>query len=143
MPAIFRQLSVCFTSGVVGGLGNAIFVWGSGAFGLSAMMGVAVAPAWTPSFLYQKLVWGGIWGLAFVLPILSGSVFLRGVVYGLGPSAVQLLFVFPKMLGKGMYGLELGRLTPLYVILANTVWGIVAAWWMSICADQARGRSRL
>jgi len=143
MPAFFRQLSVCFTAGLIGGLTNAIFVWGTGAFGLSAMMGVAIAPAWTPPWLYQRLVWGGIWGLAFVLPILSGSILARGFVFGLGPTAVQLLVVFPKMLGKGMYGLELGHLTPVYVVLANTVWGVAAAWWMSISEDSGSRRSRL
>lgn len=140
MAAWFRRLSVCFGAGVVGGLANALFVWGSGVFGLSAVMGVAIAPAWTPAWLYQRLVWGGIWGLLFLPPVLERSVIIRGALMGLGPSAVQLLIVFPQMLGKGMFGLALGEWTPLFVLLANAVWGIAAALWMRL-ALEPQGRS--
>lgn len=143
MSAILRSLSLCFTAGAVGGLANAIFVWAFGVFGVSAMLHVAVAPAWTPAYLYQKLVWGGIWGLVFLLPLMTDSILARGAVFGLGPSAVQLLVVFPNMLGKGMFGLELGAMTPVFVLLANTVWGVVAALWMRMGNDQPRARRRL
>jgi len=136
MAGIFRRLSVCFTAGTVGGLANAIFVWLAGAYGLSALLGVKIAPAWTPPWLYQKLVWGGLWGLLFLLPVLRGSVVLRGLLFGLGPSLVQLLFVFPEIAGKGMFGLQLGLLTPVFVLVANWVWGVIAAWWVRRAAEK-------
>jgi hypothetical protein len=143
MVAVFQTLSACFTAGVLGGLANGIFQWGAGVFGLSAMMGVAIAPAWTPPWLYQKLVWGGVWGMLYIFPLLKRSVLLRGVVYGLAPTAVALLVVFPDMLGKGMFGMELGTMTPLFVLIGNTVWGVSAAWWMSLNQEPGRGRGRL
>lgn len=143
MAIFFSRLSACFAAGVAGGLANALFVWGAGAFGLSALMGVAITPAWTPPWLYQRLVWGGVWGALFILPVFERSVFIRGVLFGLGPSAVQLLYVFPEILGKSMFGLALGQLTPLYVLLANTFWGVVAAWWMTLNNGSSRQRVRL
>jgi len=143
MVAAFRELSACFTAGVFGALINAVFVWGAGAAGLSALIGVNIAPAWTPAWLYQRLVWGGIWGFFFLLPVWNGSVYLRGLVFGLAPSAVQLLVVFPNMLDKGMFGLALGDMTPVYVLIANSFWGIGAAWWESMNHDRLRFKARL
>lgn len=143
MALVFRSLSIFFAAGVAGGLANAAFVWGSGAFGLSALMGVAIAPAWTPPWLYQRLVWGGIWGLAFVLPFFSRSVLARGLFMSLGPTAVQLLVVFPRVLDKGMFGMDLGAWTPAFVFLANAVWGVVAAWWVWMGTDARPSRGRL
>ena len=104
MTALMRNLSIFYSAGLVGGLANAVFVWSGGAFGLSALLGVAIAPEWTPAYLYQKMVWGGIWGLVFTLPMLTNSVLLRGFLFGLGPSLVTLLFILPKVAGKGMLG---------------------------------------
>ncbi len=143
MATFVRSLSICFAAGVLGGLANAAFVWGCGALGLGAMVGVAIAPQWTLPWLYQRLVWGGIWGGAFLLPVLTRSVLARGLAVSLGPTAIQLLVVFPNMLGKGMFGLELGRLTPVYVLAANAVWGVVAAWWLRLGDGARPRRSRL
>ncbi len=141
MKEMFRSLSVCFAAGVAGGLANAIFVWAAGAFGLTALLGVAIAPAWTAPWLYQRLVWGGIWGFLFLLPVLDRRMVLRGLLYGLPPSAVQLAVIFPNVLGKGMWGLDLGALTPVVVLVANTVWGLAASWWVrrNQGASRARG----
>lgn len=140
MGGVFRSLSVCFAAGAAGGLANSVFLWAAGAFGLTSMVGVAIAPAWTPPWLYQRLVWGGLWGFMFLLPFLEGSVFLRGLIYGMLPSVVQLTVIFPNVLGKSMWGLDLGALTPLLVVLANTVWGITAAWWVRVHHGPIRGR---
>jgi hypothetical protein len=143
MVAIFQTLSACFTAGVIGGLANGIFQWGAGVFGLSALMGVAIAPSWSPPWLYQKLVWGGVWGMLFIFPLLKRSVLLRGLFFGMAPSAMGLLVVFPDMLGKGMFGLDLGMMTPLFVVIGNTVWGVTAAWWVSLNQEPVRRRRRL
>lgn len=142
MVVLFRELSVCFAAGIVGGLANSIFLWGAGYFGLSASMGVNIAPVWSPPWLYQRLVWGGIWGMLFLLPLFRRSILLRGILFGIAPSLVQLLWVFPMMLDKGMFGLSLGAMTPVYVLIANSVWGVTAAWWESINHDRPKFRRR-
>jgi hypothetical protein len=42
----------------------------------------------------------------------------------------MLFVVFPLKAGKGMGGLELGTLTPLFVLIFNWVWGAAAACWL-------------
>ena len=143
MVGIFRHLSVCFTAGVFGGLANALFVWGAGVAGISAMIGVDIAPGWTLPWIYQRLVWGGIWGFLFLLPVMPWSIGGRGVLLGIVPSLVQLLVVFPNVLEKGMFGLDLGFLTPAYVLIANSVWGMAAAFWMTCSIEPPRRRGRL
>ncbi|MBU1156063.1 MAG: hypothetical protein KKC30_12135 [Proteobacteria bacterium] len=125
-----NNLGNSFAGGALGGLANALVVWLAGAAGITHALGVAIAPALSPAMVYQRMVWGGIWGLLFVLPILRGSIFWRGLVFSLGPTAVQLLVVFPHVADKGLYGMELGALTPGFVVLFNAVWGWVAAAWL-------------
>ncbi|MCB2228521.1 MAG: hypothetical protein KQH53_17705 [Desulfarculaceae bacterium] len=124
------NLSNGFAAGALGGLANALAVWLLGAAGVTAMLGVGIAPALSQGMIYQRMVWGGIWGIAFLLPLLRGSLFWRGLVISLGPTLVQLLVVFPYQADKGMWGLELGALTPALVVLFNAIWGWVAAAWM-------------
>jgi hypothetical protein len=38
--------------------------------------------------------------------------------------------IFPYQLNKGMMGLDLGTLTPLFVLFFNAVWGVAAALWL-------------
>ncbi len=124
------RLSNAFAAGSLGGLFNALAVWLFGVWGVTAALGVAIAPALTPAMIYQRMVWGGVWGFLFLLPLFKGSIFWRGLVWSLGPTLVQLWVVFPMNAGKGQMGLELGLLTPLFVVLFNAIWGWVAALWL-------------
>ncbi len=127
-----RKLSQVFAAGVLGGLVNSLAVWGFGVAGFTSILGVAIAPVLTPGWLYPRLVWGGLWGVLFLVP-LRLSWWQRGLVFSLGPSLVQLFLVFPFKAGKGLGGLELGMLTPLFVLFFNAVWGLTAAWWLERC----------
>jgi hypothetical protein len=124
-----RSLSLFFAAGAVGGLANSTAVWLCGNVGITQALGVSIAPEFTPAWLYPRVVWGGLWGLLFVLPIRTGW-FQRGLLLSLGPTLVQLLVVFPLKAHNGILGLELGVLTPLFVALFNSVWGVVASWWL-------------
>lgn len=73
---------------------------------------------------------GGHLGAVVRAAGLAGLHLLAGLVFSLGPTAVQLLVVFPHVAGKGLYGLELGALTPGFVVLFNAIWGWVAAAWL-------------
>ena len=130
MAAKSRSLNAVFTAGCWGGLLNGLVVWAFGWAGISAALGVKIAPALTPGMLYPRVVWGGLWGLLFLLPGLGNSLWGRGLLLSLGPTLVQLLVVFPFKAHKGWLGLDLGLLTPLLVIFFNAVWGWGAAWWL-------------
>jgi hypothetical protein len=127
MRQILDRAAMSFAAGAFGALVHAVAVWAAGAYHLTARLGIGIAPALTASWLYPRIVWGGLWGFLFLLP-LRGSWWLRGLVVSLAPSAFQLLWVFPQEGGHGLFGLGLGALTPAFVLAANAVWGLAAAW---------------
>lgn len=130
MKRYAKQATVAFAAGCLGGLANSLAVWLFGKYGITHAMGVRIAPALIPVWLYPRIVWGGLWGLLFLLPLLKGRIVSRGLLISLGPTLVQLLVVFPYKAGKGMLGLKLGLLTPLFVFIFNAVWGLTTAWWI-------------
>jgi len=127
-----RRLSLYFAAGVVGALANSLALWAMSELGAHRAAGVAIAPALTPEWLYPRLVWGGLWGALFLLPIPSARWIRHGLLLSLGPTIVQLLVVFPVAAQKGALGLDLGLLTPLFVLGYNAIWGVVAAGWLRL-----------
>ena len=122
-----KKLLICFAAGCLGGLANSLAVWAFGANGITHQFGVAIAPTLTPAWLYPRIVWGGIWGLVFLLPFLNSKLITKGAIISIFPTLVQLLVVFPLKAHKGYLGLDLGMYTPVFVVVFNLVWGIVAA----------------
>ena len=122
-----KKLLILFAAGSLGALVNSLVIWQFGEHGITHSFGVSIAPALTANWLYPRIVWGGLWGLLFVLPILNATPLLKGSVLSLFPTAIQLFVVFPMMAHQGVAGLALGLYTPLFVIFFNWVWGIVTA----------------
>jgi hypothetical protein len=136
MKNFVRNVSLSYAAGSLGGLVNSLVAWIFGISGITAALGVKLAPALTSPWIYQRLVWGGIWGLLFLLPLFKGAPILRGAIYSLGPTFTQLFLVFPFMAGQGAMGMKLGVLTPLFVVMFNLVWGIAASLWLSTMEDR-------
>jgi hypothetical protein len=132
MKTFLKTLALAFSAGCLGGLMNSLFVWFFGETGITQALGVTLAPALTPKWLYPRVVWGGIWGFLFIFPILKRSHFMRGILLSLGPTLVQLFYVFPSTAGMGQAGLGLGTLTPAFVLFYNAVWGITASYWLRL-----------
>lgn len=128
MNNFYRNLSLIFAAGTFGGLVKAMVAWSFGAGGINAALGFKMAPALTPMWVYQHLVWGGIWACLFFLPI-RWSYYVRGAFYSLAQTLVQLVVIFPKM-GKGMLGLELGYMAPVLVTFFGVIWGLATAFWL-------------
>ena len=127
-----KTLLIVFSAGCLGALANSIALWLFGYFGITTSLGVALAPVLTPNWLYPRIVWGGLWGLLFILPVLKSSLLLKGAVLSLFPTIVQLFVVFPFKAHKGIAGIELGLLTPLFVLFFNWVWGLFTALTIKI-----------
>jgi hypothetical protein len=127
-----RKLLIYFASGSLGGLANSVAVWLFGKFGITKMLGVALAPALTPEWLYPRIVWGGIWGLAFILPFMKSRLISKGLILSLLPTLSMLFIVFPKHSHQGMLGMGLGVLTPAFVAFFNMVWGFVAGLTITV-----------
>ena len=130
MSNVARKTSLVFAAGCLGGLINSLAVWVFGELRISAALGVHIAPELTAAWLYPRLVWGGIWGLLFLLPLMKTSIFARGLIFSIGPTLVQLFVVFPMKAHKGTLGLDLGLLTPLLVVVFNAIWGWSTAIWL-------------
>jgi hypothetical protein len=136
MEFSIKNLSLTFTAGCVGGLMNMLAIWLFGLSGITKALGVQIAPHFSPPWLYNRLVWGGLWGLIFLLPYRRFSYPLRGLLYSLGPTLVQLFVVFPFQAHKGVLGLQLGYLPPAFVLFFNAVWGLAAGWWLQLTVTE-------
>ena len=130
MKNFAKKLSLVFAAGCIGGLLNSLAVWIFGEIGITSAFGVKIAPQLSAAWLYPRIVWGGIWGVLFLLPLMEKRFLYRGLIFSLGPTIVQLFVVFPIKAGKGVMGLDLGLLTPLLVFVFNAIWGVTASIWL-------------
>lgn len=130
MKKIARQMTLFFSAGCLGGFANSLAVWLFGEIGITTALRVGISPQLTPTWLYPRIVWGGLWGFLFLLPHLPRRPLIQGLLLSLGPSLIQLFVVFPFKTNKGVMGLELGLLTPLFVAIFNAVWGVTTAYWI-------------
>jgi hypothetical protein len=131
MKNFVLALSLAYAAGSAGGLMNSLAVWLLGLSGIITASGINIAAPLSATWLYPRIVWGGLWGFLFLIPLFAGSPFLRGVIYSIGPILVQLFIFFPFKQSKGIMGLDLGSLTPLLVICANVIWGIITSYWLA------------
>ncbi len=136
MNLSLKNVSLVFVAGALGGLINSVFVWFFGAIGFTGALGVKLAPSFTAPWLYQRLVWGGIWGWLFLLPLRGLSFPVRGLIYSLGPTLATYFLVFPFQAHKGVLGWQLGSLTPVLVLFYNAIWGVAAGWWLRLVQEK-------
>jgi len=130
MSSFAKKITLVFAAGCLGALLNSLAVWLGGELGITSGFGVKMAPTLSPQWLYPRIVWGGIWGFLFLLPLMRARILSRGLILSLGPTLVQLFVVFPLNAHKGVMGLDLGSLTPLFVIFFNAIWGVTTAIWL-------------
>ncbi|MBI5556340.1 MAG: hypothetical protein HY885_01730 [Deltaproteobacteria bacterium] len=122
-------------AGMIGGAVNSLGIWLSGAVGINQALGFNMAPALTASWLMPRLISSGLWGLLFLLPFWNCALIKKGVVLSLGPLALMLFMVFPKM-GAGMLGMGLGTTAPLFALVFSLIWGVTAALFLKVIAHQ-------
>jgi hypothetical protein len=112
---MIRKINGAFTGGAIGGLVDSINILILVNVGITKLLGVTMKPEFTASWLYQRMIWGGLWMLLLILPLWEKRTALRGCIFSLLPSAMMLFMVFPSM-GKGILGLGFGVLTPILVL---------------------------
>ena len=127
---MIRKLSGAFTGGALGALLDSFNIWWMGVVGVSDIIGITMKPEFAAPWVYKRMIWGGIWMLLLLLPIMKERIVLRGMVFSLAPSAMMLFMVLPSM-GKGMFGLGFGTMMPLVVIGLNFIYGIFASYLYS------------
>ncbi len=132
MRSLFSKISHAFAAGCFGGFLNSLIVWLFGYYHITYLLGVKLSPSLSLPWLYPRIIWGGLWGFLFLLPLRGGSSIRNGLLLSLGPTVVQLFVVFPFKAGKGLMGMDLGTLTPVLVLIFNAFWGVAAALWLKM-----------
>lgn len=132
--AIFRLLTLGFGAGAFGAcilaLASAFFA----ALHVPELIGLP-APNPQPVLprLYQAVVWGGIWGLFFVLPVLNRWWWLKGIIIGT-LATLAIVFYFNP-------GITTPPMRFVYVLVLNMIWGVAAgAWWALVSGTRKNGR---
>ncbi len=131
----WRKASLVFAAGAFGGLVKALTAVSFSQLGLTASLGSRMVRPLSAGLVYDHVVWGGLWGLLFLLPTRSLSLHARGVLFSLGQTLVQLLLLAPRM-GHGFLGLNLGLGTPFLVAFFGVVWGLAAATWLGLTGEK-------
>tara|TARA_B100000809_G_scaffold265182_1_gene323224 strand:+ start:1827 stop:2219 length:393 start_codon:yes stop_codon:yes gene_type:complete len=122
-----HKLMFFFAAGCIGALINSLVIWQFGQQGISQSLSVSITPGLTPHWIYPRIVWGGLWGLLFILPMLNSRLLMKGTVLSVFPTLMQLFVVLPMQAYKGIAGLDLGLFTILLVLFFNWVWGLSTA----------------
>jgi len=125
---VIRNISLAFTGGAIGAFIDSFNIWFMGKVGISDLIGITMKPEFTAPWIYRRMIWGGIWMLLLLLPILKDRICLRGMLFSLAPSAMMLFLVLPSM-GRGVWGFGFGSLMPVVGIGLNFIYGIVASYW--------------
>lgn len=90
---------------------------------------VVVRIPFSAVYWIKHLIWGGVFGLLFAVPVLPRwPSWLRGLLVGLGHAAGTLLIVNPvfDQSDIGFLGLGVGPGFPVIVIVFNLIWGLLA-----------------
>jgi Family of unknown function (DUF6789) len=105
---------------------------------LSGMMGGGAALGWMAHILIGAVVWGGLFAvLEPKLP--GGSLWLKGVIFGVGAWLLMMVVVMP-MAGAGFFGMKLGMVAPIMTLMLHVIYGAVLGGVYA--ALQHRGRQQ-
>jgi hypothetical protein len=114
-----RELALCFAAGTVGGFAKSVVVWTCAHFASTAFFGSHLAGALFPAGIYQRLVWGGLAGFLFMLPVLRHSWLAAGLLWGIAASLLQWFLAHNE--------LHLLVMPMLSTLVLNCLWGLVTA----------------
>lgn len=131
----YKDLTIGYAAGSLGGLFHALIFWAVVRYGIAADIGVHFS---VPQHLSQaghlisfQVIWGGIFGFLLAISIWGGAWFKRGLLLSLVPTLVMLLYVFPFVTGGGMFGLDHGNFAFVVVLVVNAIYGLITSAWFS------------
>ena len=127
-----KKLLIFFSAGCAGGLAYGVAVSTFGDLGITSALGVSFHHNLTPGWVYSQIVWGGIWGMLFFLPLSQSNLFIKGTILSLLPTPFQLFVVFPLLTNHSIGGIDLGFLTPVIILFFNWVWGVATGFTLQL-----------
>ena len=90
---------------------------------IGAIIGSSVAVGWIIHFMVHTIAGGGGFAVLYnVIP--GGSAPVKGIVYGIVAWLVLMFIVMP-MAGVGLFGLDLGMMAPVMVLVFHIIFGAV------------------
>lgn len=117
-----RTPALLYASGTLGAfVASFLLIFLSSSQLLNAV-GITLAPSFTLAYLAPKLVWGGLWGFLFLVPIpFRFSIF--GIFFmALLPAFFQLFVVYPQWEHAGWLGIRHGWAMPFLTYFYWLVW---------------------
>ncbi|MFO0989101.1 MAG: hypothetical protein U1F37_17365 [Alphaproteobacteria bacterium] len=132
--AVFRLLTLGFGAGAFGAVILALVSAGLNALNVQALIGLPPpAPESYLPLFYRAVVWGGIWGVLFAVPVLNRLWWLKGIIIGVLATLAILFYFNPAVTTPPM------RFA--YALVLNAIWGIAAgAWWALVSGPRKNGR---
>lgn len=118
---ILRRLSWAYLAGCVGTLGFFVGLHIGLQTGLMKPPEQVFAMLTSKGFFYKQVVWGGVWGLLFVIPAFKRQWWVRGPIVGALATAAAL-FYFRATLPPPQ--IIVGA-----IILNVMFWGLTAGLW--------------
>lgn len=90
---------------------------------LSAMMGGALVVGWIVHFVIGTVIWGSLFA-SFEPHIPGGSMWLKGVVFGIAAWLLMMVAVMP-MAGAGFFGASFGMVAPVMTLMVHVIFGAI------------------
>lgn len=124
-------LSLATASGAVGGvvsfLVQNLFWW----LGLQRVAHVSLEPEFTWPGLYERVFWGAVAGLVFLINLrFTRNFFARALCYGLLPALAHLFIFYPLISHHGWAGWDYGAATAVFVLFFYTAaWAVPGYAW--------------
>lgn len=118
-----RQFALCFSAGSIGALAKSGAVWVCARFAISAGFATHLASVQYPSGIYARIVWGGLAAFLFLLPLVRKSWVVRGLVWGLVATVIQIVIIPILAHSTVHFALE----PFLSVLVLGCIWGLATA----------------
>ncbi len=126
MHTIIGNAYQAFAAGAIGGFLQSMVILLTGKIGLFALLQLPLSFDFNLVWIYQRITWGGLWGLLFLIPLMRNAPqWQRGLFFGLAPALASLLVFLPFKDAQGFFGLNLGIMMPVVVVAFGLVWGAI------------------
>ena len=142
MHTIIGSAYQAFAAGAIGGFLQTMVIWVAGKIGLFALLQLPLSFEFNLVWFYQRVTWGGLWGLLFLIPLMRNArQWQRGLLFGLVPALASLLVFLPFKDAQGFFGLNLGIMMPVVVVAFGLVWGAIAGALLDRAQPDVEGES--
>lgn len=103
------RTALYYAAASLGGLAVVHSAWILGHIGVADLLGMAIKPKLEPAWVYRAMVWGGLWGLIFLLPIEIEPLWLKGALLTLAPILAAFVYFIPMRGGRAIFALDKRR----------------------------------